>query len=639
MESTNTKKPEKSENLIFDINNPNLVIENEYCPHISNHFLNPYINSKYKKINLSLLVPNPKSSDAPEKNVKDEKIIYSRNLSLLQNCFKSFNCYGYHQSKNLFNSYLIQNFSLDWILLNNPQNLSINSMNREGCIFSMNFNDTGNLMISSNHNNAIEIWDLKSKKLKNSISSHTEIVTGAEFFHEKDDNEYFLTCSLDKTIKLWKNYKNIHTFMEHSDWVRCISIREDNQQFLSGCVSSVVKLWDIPTQRVIGSVINKNNDPNILTTVNSLNFMHNNNNVFVIGLRSGEVKIYDSRIKNKNNNLIKNIGLVQSFKAHHMKLNTTKINQTDKYLLTSSRDSLLRLWDLRKLPNEKENEENIKKNKNYVNEYNKHKCVEYNIECNFYNNEQYIITGSENSHIYIYDISNSDLYHTIKTQPKCINLIKQIPNTYNIAFTGLEDISIFILNAHKNITKYYERKYLQNNNKNDDSFMDDSDGEKDLDELEETDKSRELCNKLIEEIMIECGDMILKIFHNHNLTYSNGINFESLIDIIQKSQDPKKESILKIINEKFMKKIKDNFISGAKNRKKGIDKNKQDEKKKILIHKREIKCLECQNKKDKEYSKDTDNNIFNSIDRDELSQLLILPNNFGFNSLKEKDKL
>jgi WD40 repeat protein len=180
-----------------------------------------------------------------------------------------------------------------------------------------------------------------------------------------------------------------------------------------------------------------------------------------------------------------------------MKLNTTKINQTDKYLLTSSRDSLLRLWDLRKLPNENENEENIKKNKNYVNEYNKHKCVEYNIECNFYNNEQYIITGSENSHIYIYDISNSDLYHIIKTQPKCINLIKQIPNTYNIAFTGLEDISIFILNAHKNITKYYERKYLQNNNKNDDSFMDDSDGEKDLDELEETDKSRELCNKLI----------------------------------------------------------------------------------------------------------------------------------------------
>ena len=637
MENINQNDNEKSKIKIFDINNPNLIIENEYCPHISNHFLNPYINSKYKKINLSILEP---IHDTQEKKEKDEKFIYSRNLSLLQNPFKSFNYYGYNQSKNLFNSYLIKNFSLDWIILNNPQNLSINSMNREGCIFSMNFNDTGNLMISSNHTNSIEIWDLKSKKLKNNISSHTEIVTGAEFFHGSDDNECFLSCSLDKTIKLWKNYKCIHTFIEHSDWVRCISIREDNQQFLSGCVSSVIKLWDIPTQRVIGSVINKNDDPNVLTTVNSLNFMHNNKNLFIIGLRSGEVKIFDSRVKNKNNNLIKNIGLVQSFKAHHMKLNTAKINQSDKYLLTSSRDSLLRLWDLRKLPRENENEESIKKNKNYVNEYNKHKCVGYNIECNFYNNEQYVITGSENSHIYIYNILNSEIYYKIKTQPKCINLIKQIPNTYNIAFTGLEDISIFILSAHKNITKYYEKKYLpQNkiNNKNDDNCLDDSEGERDLDELEETDKSRQLCNKLIEEIMTDCGDMILKIFHNHNLAYSSGINFESLIDIIQKSKDPKKEKILKTINEKFMKRIKDNFISGAKNIKNGVDKKKENEQKKIVIQKREIKCLECQNIKNNNIIniKNIDNNIFNSVDRDQLKQLLILPNEFGFNSLKE----
>ena len=132
----------------------------------------------------------------------------------------------------------MKNISLDWVILNNPQNLSINSMNREGCIFSMSFNDTGNLMASSNHYHTIEIWDMKQRKIKEIISSHSEIVTGVEFFHKKEDNEYFLSCSLDKTIKLWKNYKNIHTFLEHSDWVRCISIREDNQQFLSGCVSS-----------------------------------------------------------------------------------------------------------------------------------------------------------------------------------------------------------------------------------------------------------------------------------------------------------------------------------------------------------------------------------------------------------------
>jgi len=645
MESLPTKSKNK---LIFDINdseknNSNLYIENEYCPHILGHYLNPTLNSEFEKINLSLLDAIPQAN-TENKNEKDKKLIYHRNLSILQDSFKSFNYYGFNQSKNLFNTQLLQNYSLDWILLNNPQNLSFNSMNREGCIFSMSFNDTGNLMASSNHNHSIEIWDMKSEKLIHNITSHSEIVTGTEFFHGDADNEYFLSCSLDKTIKLWKNYKNVYTFIEHNDWVRCISIREDNQQFLSGCVSSVVKLWDIPTQRVIGSIINQNDDPNVLTTVNSLCFMHRNPHLFIMGLRSGEVKIFDSRIQNKNNDFLKNIGLVQSFKAHHKKLNTTKINQSDNYLLTSSRDSLLRLWDMRKLPKEDENEESIKKNKNYVNEYNKHKCVGYNIECNFFDKEQYVITGSENSHFYIYDILNSNIYYKVKTQQKCINLIKQIPNTYSIAFTGLEDISIFIWNAHKKLTKYYEKSYLLNNDKNNsnnntkknESVLDDVDEENDLDEIEETAKSNQLCNKLIEEVMTECGDMILKIFHTHNMTYSNGINFENLIEIIQKSNDEKSENILKMINEKFMNRIMENFISGVNNKKQENEKKKENKvENKKKVSKREIKCLNCQKEKEEKGSQTI--NIFNSIDRKQLNQLLLLPNNFGFNELVEKN--
>ena len=613
------------EKLLFDIKNSDITIENDYCPHIFDHFVNSYMNSKLKR-----MTTENEETNTNNKHINN-KIIYFQNLSLFQNSYKSFYYYGYNQSKNLLNNFFLKNISLDWVILNNPQNLSINSMNREGCIFSMSFNDTGNLMASSNHYHTIEIWDMKQRKIKEIISSHSEIVTGVEFFHKKEDNEYFLSCSLDKTIKLWKNYKNIHTFLEHSDWVRCISIREDNQQFLSGCVSSVVKLWDIPTQRVIGSIINQNSDPTSLTTVNSLNFMNNNPNLFIIGLRSGEVKIFDCRIQNKNDNYIKNVGIVQSFKAHQKKLNTAKLNKSDKYILTSGRDSLLRLWDMRKLP--KENEINQK----YIYEYNKHKCVGYNIECNFYLNENYIITGSEDGNIYIYDILNNKNYYKLKTLLKCINLIKQIPNTNFIAFTGLEDISIFIWNAHKNIIKFYE-KYCNKNNKNEDNLVEDIETEKDI-EIEETDKGQQFCNKIIEEIMAECGDSILKIFHNHNMTYSNGINLENLSEIIQKSQDEKSANILKSITDKFMKKMMDNLLSienNSKNKeKKG--KIKKKEKKKI-IKKRDIKCLECSqndNNSNKNKVIEEGYNIFNSINRNQLNDLLNLPNYYGFNKLNE----
>ena len=45
---TNNSSQEK---LLYDINNSsNSLEDNEYCPHIQNHFFNPYMNSILKKI-------------------------------------------------------------------------------------------------------------------------------------------------------------------------------------------------------------------------------------------------------------------------------------------------------------------------------------------------------------------------------------------------------------------------------------------------------------------------------------------------------------------------------------------------------------------------------------------------------------
>ena len=97
-------------------------------------------------------------------------------------------------------------------------------------------------------------------------------------------------------------------------------------------------------------------------------------------------------------------------------------------------------------------------------------------------------------------------------------------------------------------------------NENEENYTYDSDTEKDAD-LEVTDKNSQLCNKLIEEIMTECGDVILKLFHSHNLTYSNGINLEKLNEIMQNSKDSKTAEILKKITDKFMKKNVRQFIN------------------------------------------------------------------------------
>ena len=253
--------------------------------------------------------------------------------------------------KSIFNSFSMQNLCLDFTLIHNrSQTLS---PSRDGYIFTMAFDSNEEHLASSNHLNQIEVWDFTSRNLIKTITDHKEIVTCIEYFNQPQMGvKEMMTCSLDKTIKLWKDYTNVHTFTEHSDWVRCLAINRDNKYFLSGCVSSVVKLWDLNTGQVVRSIKNHNPDPDLLNTVNSLQFTHNGDtgNIFLCGLRSGSVKIFDLRQGSFTKGLDGIESPIKEFKAHRNKLNSVKFSGNDSHLLSSGRDSLIRLWDYRKLP-------------------------------------------------------------------------------------------------------------------------------------------------------------------------------------------------------------------------------------------------------------------------------------------------
>ncbi len=400
----------------------------DFCRHIKQNYYNSYL------LNL-----NAKTINQDEKN-KDKKINFP-NFFDLKNSMLSKKTVQVSQVNSFFDKFFIKNINLNWMALYNPQNISLNSINRDGCIFTISFDETGNYLASSNHIHNIEIWDINERKVKRVITDHKEIVTGIEFFNNsnknsfnnnskrnnsllidklkyveesqklnafhdtynnnnynnissKDDrinddyetltilshseeendevtninqideemkiedfniqekneetdyfnnnqNTFMMSCSLDKTIKLWKDFNCIHTFVDHNDWVRCLAISNENKFFLSGCVSSVIKYWDLNEKKVLHTFNNSNDNPDLLNTVNSLNFMSNNPSVFMTGLRSGAVKIFDVRKPDK---------LVREFRAHKCKLNSVKFNKDDKYLLSSGRDSVARLWDFRNLP-------------------------------------------------------------------------------------------------------------------------------------------------------------------------------------------------------------------------------------------------------------------------------------------------
>ena len=228
---------------------------------------------------------------------------------------------------------------------------------------------------------------------------------------------------------------------------------------------------------------------------------------------------------------------------------------------------------------------------------------------NFYNKEKYLVTGSEDGVIYFYDTETGEVAHKIKTNQKCVVLVHPVPQSQAIAFTGLEDVSIFIWDVRRGIQRGIEREAKKEEKEKEDN-NDDKDNEYFV-----------MCYKIVEEIMNECSDVIFKIFHQNNVPFSKDINFGNLLEIVQRNNSPESQMILKLLNEKIYKSLTDNLFKASFGNDNQITKNtKCKEKTKEKIN--EVKCTKCNNK-----NVQCIQQLITNIGID----LLTLPNHYNFN--------
>jgi len=66
--------------------------------------------------------------------------------------------------------------------------------------------------------------------------------------------------------------------------------------------------------------------------------------------------------------------------------------------------------------------------------------------------------------------------------------------------------------------------------------------------------------KLVEEFMSEYGDLILKVLHKNNFTYSYGMTWENLVRIVTQEDDEDSKELLRKFNDELIKKMQNYFI-------------------------------------------------------------------------------
>jgi len=138
----------------------------------------------------------------------------------------------------------------------------------------------GDLLLSSSEDNSICLWSISGGKLNHKFVGHLGAVTCCKFL----DQERFVSCSKDKTIRLWNvSSKDAIKILEgHQDWVKAIAVSA--KLIVSCSFDHTARIWDISSGECLHVLSGHSG------TITCLDF---NDSVVATGSSDATVRIWD----------------------------------------------------------------------------------------------------------------------------------------------------------------------------------------------------------------------------------------------------------------------------------------------------------------------------------------------------------
>ncbi|TID26247.1 hypothetical protein CANINC_002779 [Pichia inconspicua] len=283
------------------------------------------------------------------------------------------------------------------------------------------------------------------KKLSFKYKAHKSAVTSLQFF--PNTGHTLLSSGVDETIKLWsttKPGKLLRDYHGHKRPIKHVQFSQDGSQFISCSYDKTVKVWDTES----GKVTFKHN---VHTNPNMCCFVPGSPNEFMVALDGKKVEHYDTRTGES----------VQTYEHHESAVTWIEFLNDGKQFITSSDDRSLKIWDIRinmpvkyiqdpkqqaipivkkhpiahrfvgqSMDNQivtfhSEKEQNYKKDK--LKYFTGHKCAAYAIQLGFTPDGKTLFSGDSNGYCFFWDWKTTKIVTKLKVSNDVISCIDVHP--------------------------------------------------------------------------------------------------------------------------------------------------------------------------------------------------------------------
>jgi len=178
-------------------------------------------------------------------------------------------------------------------------------------------------------------------------SSDTKIGTGVDA--ATAGCQHLLSASRDATVKLWDVETGFcdHTFSDHSDWVRCLAVRQsDGALWASSGNDQTIYVYDTPTKQkivelrghehVVEAVAFITEEP-LKSSERPNKHTETVRDYLASGSRDRTVRLWK----------ISEAACIAIFKAHENWVRSVLIHPSGNYVLSSSDDKSIRVFDIK----------------------------------------------------------------------------------------------------------------------------------------------------------------------------------------------------------------------------------------------------------------------------------------------------